>query len=363
MRTLEVALGDRSYPIVVGSGLYADLPRWLQLRHITPAHSLLVVTDSSVAPHYGKRVLTPLESAGYRVQMSVVPAGEASKSLDQLSRLVEEAIRFGMDRDSAVLALGGGVVGDLAGFLAAVYMRGIRFVQLPTTLLAHDSSVGGKTGVNHPLGKNMIGAFHQPELVLFDVDTLATLPERELASGFAEVIKHALIADADFAMWLEQHHEALLRRDPTLLTEAIVRGCAIKAQVVARDERESGLRAILNYGHTIGHALEAATGYRRWTHGEAVAIGMVGEAILGELLGTARDVSGFTRRLLALYGLPVTLDEPLSDEELLTLMRRDKKARQGEYVFVLPKGIGTVEVKKGVEERVIREALRRLKEE
>jgi 3-dehydroquinate synthase len=360
MRTLKVSTGERSYPIRIGRALYARLPEWLRDRGIGPERPLMLVTDTHVGPLYGKKVAGPLREAGYRVGEATVPAGESSKNLEQLSRLVEEGLRFGLDRQGVVLALGGGVVGDLAGFLAASYMRGIPFVQLPTTLLAHDSSVGGKVGVNHPLGKNVIGAFHQPLMVVFDVDTLRSLPRREVVSGYAEVVKHALIADDTFADWLLQNSERLLQLEPSLVEEAIWNGCRIKAEVVSKDEREAGLRAILNYGHTIGHALEAASGYAGLTHGEGVAIGMVGAAMLGEALGTARDVVKTTRRLLQAFQLPVHLAGEWSEDELLELMRRDKKARGGAYTFVLPERIGAVRVVRGVPEEAIRRVLRRL---
>jgi 3-dehydroquinate synthase len=360
MRTLKVSMGERSYPIHIGSDLYARLPGLLRDRGIGPDRPLMLVTDTHVRPLYGEKVTEPLREAGYRVGEATVPAGESSKSLEHLSRLVEEALRFGLDRQGVVLALGGGVVGDLAGFLAATYMRGIPFVQLPTTLLAHDSSVGGKVGVNHPLGKNVIGAFHQPVMVVFDVETLRTLPAREVISGYAEVVKEALIADASFADWLLRNSERLLRLEPALVEEAIWNGCRIKAEVVSRDEREAGLRAVLNYGHTIGHALEAASGYVGLTHGEGVSIGMVGAAMLGEALGTAREVVQPTKRLLTAFRLPVQLEGNWSEDDLLELMRRDKKVRGGAYTFVLPERIGAVRVVRGVPEEAIRKVLRQL---
>lgn len=361
MRTLKVSMGERTYPILIGSGLFVRLPELLRNRGIEPDRPLFLVTDTHVDPLYGEKVTGPLRAAGYRVGKATIPAGEASKSLEQLSRLVEAGLRFGLDRQGVVLALGGGVVGDLAGFLAASYMRGISFIQLPTTLLAHDSSVGGKVGVNHPLGKNVIGAFHQPLMVVFDVDTLRTLPAREVVSGYAEVVKHALIADNAFADWLLQNCDGLLRLEPSLVVEAIWNGCRIKAEVVSKDEREKGLRAILNYGHTIGHALEAASGYTGLTHGEGVSIGMVGAAMLGEVLGTARKVAEPTKRLLASFRLPVRLEGNWSQDELLKLMRRDKKVRGGAYTFVLPERIGLVRVVRGVPEEAILRVLRQLK--
>ncbi|MDR6224500.1 3-dehydroquinate synthase [Desmospora profundinema] len=363
MRTLWVETATTRYPIQIGSGLLKRLPVLLEEVEWTPPKRLMVVTDTHVAPLYLERVIASLTKAGYSVGSWVIPAGETSKSLSMVEQMAGEAIRQGLDRKSGILALGGGVVGDAAGFLAATYMRGIPFVQLPTTLLAHDSSVGGKVGVNHPLGKNMVGAFHQPDLVVFDVDTLKSLPAREMAAGFAEVIKEALIRDDSFVSWLEENRDGLMAKDPALLAEAIERGCRIKAEVVSQDEKESGLRAILNYGHTIGHALEAVTGYRRFIHGEAVAIGMVGAAMLGETLGLAHDVSGRTRRLIQSFELPVQAREAAEADALIRAMRRDKKSDQGSLTFVLPRKIGSVEIVKEVPEAAVRQVLSRLEGE
>ncbi|MFC4078086.1 3-dehydroquinate synthase [Salinithrix halophila] len=361
MKTIQVELAEKRYPIHIGSGLFEKLPQFLEGIGWGRERRLMLVADSHVSPLYAERVLKPLEQAGFTVGQITHPAGEESKSLHTLERLVEDCIRFGLDRSGAVLALGGGVTGDLAGFLAASYMRGIPFIQLPTTLLAHDSSVGGKVGVNHPLGKNMIGAFHQPAMVVFDTDVLKTLPEREILSGCAEVVKHALIWDASFADWLMEHHRQLMALEPEVTAEAIERGCRVKAAVVSQDEKESGIRAILNYGHTIGHALESVSGYGAFTHGEAVAVGMAGAALLGEALGTATEVFPFTRELLAAFRLPTHLSPVWAEEELLAAMKRDKKAKKGAYTFVLPTGIGSVVLQHGVEEAAIREVLARLR--
>ncbi|PTM58683.1 3-dehydroquinate synthase [Desmospora activa] len=363
MRTLWVETTTHRYPIQIGSGLLQRLPSLLEEVGWTPERRLFVVTDTQVAPLYLKEAVTTLQQAGYTVGSVVFPAGESSKTLQTLEQMTGEALRQGLDRKSGILALGGGVVGDAAGFLAATFMRGIPFVQLPTTLLAHDSSVGGKVGVNHPLGKNMIGAFHQPDLVVFDVDTLKTLPSREIASGFAEVIKEALIWDETFVRWLEENRAGLMALDAARLVEAIAGGCRMKAEVVSQDEKESGLRAILNYGHTIGHALEAVAGYGQFTHGEAVAIGMVGEALLGERLGLTTNVSQRTQALIQSYGLPYQLPTTAEVDELLVAMRRDKKAAQGALTFVLPRGIGSVEIVKEVPEAAVRQVLTQLKGE
>lgn len=361
MKTLHVQIGEGSYPIHIGAGLHGRLPELLREIGWRRERRLMLVTDDQVGPLYGEDVKRVLTDHGFQAGCLTVPAGESSKKLSLLEEMVGDCIEAGLDRSGAILALGGGVVGDLAGFLAASYMRGIPFIQLPTTLLAHDSSVGGKVGVNHPLGKNMIGAFHQPSMVVFDVETLNTLPEREVASGYAEVVKHALIRDEAFVRWLEERVDCLRRLEPDSVSEAIWKGCAVKKEVVSRDEKESGWRAILNYGHTIGHALEAAAGYGVLTHGEAVAIGMVGEAMLAEEMGLCPPVSERTAHLLSAFGLPTRLTMEITDEELLERMRRDKKAKHGRLTFVLPRDIGCVDIIHGVEEPVIRQALNRLR--
>lgn len=363
MRTLWVETTTARYPIHIGSGLFGRLPTLF--RHVGWASSkrVLVVTDNNVAPLYLAPVIDSLQVAGYSVGSWVMPAGESSKSLAMLEKMVGEAMRQGLDRTSGIVALGGGVVGDAAGFLAASYMRGIPFIQLPTTLVAHDSSVGGKVGVNHPLGKNMIGAFHQPDLVAFDVDALRTLPRREVSAGFAEVIKEALIWDQSFVAWLEVNRRELMAMETDLLAEAIERGCRIKAEVVSIDEKESDLRAILNYGHTIGHALEAVTGYRQLIHGEAVAIGMVGAARLGEKLGLAQEVARRTQALVQSFGLPHQTSVAAQADALIDAMRRDKKANQGSLTFVLPRDIGQVEIVNDVPETAVREVLSQLEGE
>jgi 3-dehydroquinate synthase len=283
--------------------------------------------------------------------------------LQILDQLYADAIEAGLDRSSVVLALGGGVVGDLAGFLAASFMRGISFVQLPTTLLAHDSSIGGKVGINHRLGKNYMGAFHQPLFVWFDVSVLSSLPERELVAGFAEVVKHALIWDLSFVDWLEEHYQELMSRELSKLEEAIYRGCQVKIAVVSDDETEKGLRAILNYGHTIGHALESVSDYKYYTHGEAISIGMVGAAMLSvEVLQSPRELVSRTKNILGKFSLPTKIDQPWSNDAMLALMKRDKKTKHGNYTFVLSKQLGQVEVVNGLDEATINKVLHQLKE-
>ncbi len=362
MKKLTVSLEHCSYPIYIGTDLLAKLPVYLQEAGITPQQKLMVISDSNVAPLYCSPILEALRQAGYQVGIEVVPAGEASKNLNQLEKLIGSCLQFGLDRQGVILALGGGVIGDLAGFVAASYMRGIRFVQIPTTLLAHDSSVGGKVGVNHALGKNVIGAFHQPALVLYDVGTLATLPKRELISGFAEVIKHGLIWDQAFVDWLAKEATDLLALHPEKLAEAIYHGCQVKVGVVSQDERESGIRAILNYGHTIGHALEAVSGYSYYTHGEAVAIGIAGAVQLScNRFGLDQEIVRVTTELLASFGLPTTYEAGrFTEQALLEAMKRDKKVKNDQYTFVLTRKLGQVEVVRGIDENEIRDVLRGL---
>jgi 3-dehydroquinate synthase len=361
MKKLTVTLSHTQYPIYIETGLLAKLPELLIAEKITPDRKLYVITDSNVAPLYLNQVLDPLRNAGFSVGSFVVPAGERSKSFKQVETLITECLQFGLDRQSVILALGGGVVGDLAGFVAAIYMRGISFIQIPTTLLAHDSAIGGKTGINHPLGKNMIGAFHQPRMVLFDPEVLHSLPRRELLSGFAEMIKHAFLWDPAFVQWLKEHAQGLLSLESERISEALYRSCAVKVAVVSRDEKEKGIRSLLNYGHTIGHALEAVTDYQRYTHGEAVAIGMAGAARLSvEVLGAEKDLIEETESLLKLYQLPTKADLALSQDAILQAIKRDKKAQNGEYTFVLAERIGRMRLVKGIREEPIRRVLSEL---
>jgi 3-dehydroquinate synthase len=344
---IEVDLGTRTYIVSVGAGLLADDAPWSALR---ACRHLLVVTDDNVGPLY----LPALQAFVPDHQLAVVtiPAGEASKTLDQCTRVFEALAAMRAGRDAGIIALGGGVIGDLAGFAAACWMRGIGFVQVPTTLLAMvDSSVGGKTGVNLPFGKNLVGAFHQPEAVIADIDTLATLPARERAAGLAEVVKYGAIGDAAFFAWLEDHAGALVVGDREALVHAIATSVRHKAAIVARDERESGERALLNFGHTFGHAIETATGYRRYLHGEAVAIGMVQAARLSERLGLApRGDGDRMAALLERLGLPVHPPAGLDAMQLLDLMRLDKKALSSGMRFVVWHGIGKAELRADIDD-------------
>ncbi|MEK3862464.1 3-dehydroquinate synthase [Paenibacillus sp. FSL H7-0716] len=363
MRTINVDLGDRSYPIHIGSGLLHNIGQYCAEAGLSTRSPLLVVSDSEVAPRYLPALEEALSQQGYTVVSHIMPAGEASKSLTVYEEVMTTAIQAGLDRNSAVLALGGGVVGDLAGFVAATYMRGIGFLQIPTTILAHDSSVGGKVAVNHPLAKNMVGAFYQPSLVLYDLDTLRTLPPRQVSSGLAEVVKHGLIMDKEFAYWCREHADELLALNAEALGYALERGCAIKAHVVANDEREHGLRAILNLGHTIGHAIEAVGGYGVFLHGEAIAIGMAGSALLAVKLGRDRSIYEDTVSMLSALSLPIQLPSEYDEEELMEAMMHDKKFKEGRMTFIVPDAIGAVSIVNDVQESLVREVLAELKKE
>ncbi|MGO4494530.1 3-dehydroquinate synthase [Paenibacillus sp. 2RAB27] len=363
MRELTVELGERSYPIYIGQGILTNISALFDRAKLSRKSPLLIVTDESVAALHLERVLTLLRDGGFAATACVVPAGETSKSLAQLEGIVTAALQAGLDRNSAIIALGGGVVGDLAGFAAASFMRGIRFVQIPTTILAHDSSVGGKVAVNHPMAKNIIGAFHQPELVLFDIDLLLTLPEREVKAGLSEVIKHGLIWDAAFTQWCDENADKLLGLDPEALSYALYIGCQVKAIVVSQDERENDLRAILNLGHTIGHALEAVAGYGELLHGEAIAIGMVGAAKLAQQFGYSEDIHTVTRGLFVKYGLPVSIPSHLDTDRIMSAMMHDKKFKEGSMVYIIPTEIGKVEIRKDVTSQQVREIVDLLKGE
>jgi 3-dehydroquinate synthase len=336
MQRLTIELGERSYPILIGPGLLDDAAA---LAEAVPARDVLVVSNEVVGPLYLDRLCASL--TGKRTAAVLLPDGEQHKTLEVAARVFDALVRGRMNRDACVVALGGGVVGDIAGFAAACYQRGIDFVQVPTTLLAQvDSSVGGKTGVNHPGGKNLIGAFHQPRAVVSDTRTLDTLPPRELRAGLAEVIKYGLIADLAFLEWLEANVPALLALDPAALAHAIRRSCEIKAEIVAEDEREHGRRALLNLGHTFGHAIEAAAGYGEWLHGEAVGVGMLLATDLSRRLGWVgdRDLTR-VRELLLRAGLPVSAP-PIGASRALDLMGMDKKVLGGRLRLVLLERLG-----------------------
>ncbi|KAG2694178.1 hypothetical protein I3843_08G124700 [Carya illinoinensis] len=337
--TVDVDLGDRSYPIYIGSGLL-DQPHLLQ-RHVL-GKRVLVVTNDTVAPLYLNKVVEALTKGNPNVSVEsvILPDGEKYKDMDTLMKIFDKAIESRLDRRCTFIALGGGVIGDMCGFAAASFLRGVNFIQIPTTVMAQvDSSVGGKTGINHRLGKNLIGAFYQPQCVLIDTDTLNTLPDRELASGLAEVIKYGLIRDADFFEWQEKNMQALMARDPSALTYAIKRSCENKAEVVSLDEKESGLRATLNLGHTFGHAIETGFGYGQWLHGEAVAAGTVMAVDMSYRLGWIDDsIVKRARDILQQAKLPTTPPNTMTVEMFKSVMAVDKKVADGLLRLILLKG-------------------------
>ncbi|AWW47252.1 3-dehydroquinate synthase [Polynucleobacter paneuropaeus] len=351
MKTLKVDLGQRSYPIFIGSDLI-DRPELFEA--CSKASSIYIVTNTTVAPLYAERLSKTLASFGKSVRTIALPDGESFKDWKNLQTIFDELLKHGADRQTVLIALGGGVIGDMTGFAAASFMRGIRFIQVPTTLLSQvDSSVGGKTGINHPLGKNMIGAFHQPIAVIADLSTLKTLPPRELSAGLAEVIKHGAIADANFLNWIEANTSALLACDIEAMSHAVLRSCEIKSAVVSADEREGGVRATLNFGHTFGHAIEAGMGYGEWLHGEAVGCGMVMGAKLSCLLKkiTQADADRLTRIIHSMH-LPTTAPK-FGAERYIELMQVDKKAEGGQIRYVLLEQIGKAYIATAPHEAVV----------
>jgi len=354
MEQLTVALGERSYPIVIGQGTLAQ-PQWLS--QAIRGRRVAIVTNETVAPLYLASLRDTL--AGFAVDELILPDGEQFKSLEVFNRIMTWLLEQGHARDTTLIALGGGVIGDITGFAAACYQRGVDFIQVPTTLLSQvDSSVGGKTAVNHPLGKNMIGAFYQPKLVLIDTNSLSTLPPRELAAGLAEVIKYGIIYDGEFFAWLEAHLEQLIALEPEALTHAIARCCQIKAEIVAADETEKGQRALLNLGHTFGHAIEAEMGYGNWLHGEAVGAGMVMAATTAEALGlvSGEEVARMVG-LIKRAGLPVEPPQSMHFDDFMRHMRRDKKVIGGQLRLVLPEGIGVARIVADVADEILRRVI------
>lgn len=354
MSKLTVELGDRSYPILIEAGLLSQ-PQLF--KPFIKGPLAVIVTNDTVAPFYLDKVKAACGDV--RVETITIPDGEQYKSLEQFNVIMTRLLEMNAARDTTLIALGGGVIGDLCGFAAASYQRGVPFIQVPTTLLSQvDSSVGGKTAVNHVLGKNMIGAFYQPVFVAIDTETLSTLPAREFAAGMAEVVKYGIIYDKDFFKWLDDHADNLKKLHPTTLADAIYRCCEIKADVVAKDEREGGLRAILNLGHTFGHAIEAEQGYGNWLHGEAVAAGMVLACQTAEALNwmTASE-SRQVKALLEVFNLPVSGPDNMSKEAYMKHMRRDKKVEAGNIRFVIPKGIGHAVVTKEVNDDILNRIL------
>ena len=338
MQTLKVELANRSYPIHIGRNLISEAS--LVLPHLKRKH-VAIVTNTTVAPLYLNKLSEALQSAGIKVIPIILPDGEAYKNTETLNKIYDVLLQNRCERSTTLVALGGGVIGDLTGYAAATYLRGVPFIQIPTTLLSQvDSSVGGKTGINHPLGKNMIGAFYQPQLVIADIDTLQTLPSREFSAGMAEVIKYGLIRDADFFDWLETNITSLMKLDEQVLSYAIYRSCQNKAEVVARDEHEQGERALLNLGHTFGHAIENAMGYGVWLHGEAVAAGTMMAADLSERTGwlTAIEIIRI-QNIFKAVNLPIEAPQ-LGVEKYLDLMGLDKKVENGKIRLILQQAIG-----------------------
>jgi len=338
---IEVGLGERSYPIIIGTGVLSQIGPQLRAQAIGKRYG--IISDDRVATLYGERLQRSLGEAGLSCELITFPHGEASKHLQTVGTLASTLAERGFDRKDALIALGGGVTGDITGFLAAIYMRGIPFVQVPTSLLAQvDSSVGGKTGVDIPQGKNLIGSFYQPKAVFVDTEVLQTLPREEFLGGMAEVIKYGASIDADFFSWLGEHRDSILALDPSFIIPMVRRCCEMKAEVVEKDEREGGLRRILNFGHTIGHAVEAASGYQL-IHGYAVAIGMRAVADLAVRGGMAgSDVAEAIEKLLLAYGLPVSIPPEYEPEILRGYLQTDKKTVGGRVFFVLPEAIGRV---------------------
>lgn len=355
MQTLEVALGNRAYPIHIGRGLLQQTA--LILPHLT-RKNVAIITNTTVAPLYLEKLTSSLRDAGVSVIEIILPDGEAHKNADTLNLIYDALLKNRCERSTTLIALGGGVIGDLTGYAAATYLRGVPFIQIPTTLLSQvDSSVGGKTGINHPLGKNMIGAFYQPKLVLADIDTLQTLPKRELSAGVAEVIKYGLIRDADFFDWLEVNISKLMALDEAVTSYAIYRSCKNKAEVVAADEHETGERALLNLGHTFGHAIENGMGYGVWLHGEAVAAGTMLAADLSQRLGWL-SADEFLRifKLLTASNLPLIAPK-LGAEKYLDLMASDKKVADGKIRLVLQQGIGKAVITSDYDTAKLKETL------
>lgn len=344
-KEFTVSVHEKSYQVYITRGKITGLGRLIK-EQIPRVWKSFIISDETVDHLYGDLVFQILAEAGLQPAKAVIPAGEQSKSLETVSDLYSRLSEHGVNRNSAVIALGGGMIGDLAGFVAASYMRGLPLVQVPTTLLSEaDSSLGGKVAVNHAQGKNMIGFFYHPELVFTDIDFLKTLPQVEINAGIAEIIRHGMILDADFFSWIEKNAQAIRQFVPDVMVELIYRSCQIKKGVIEQDEREAGYRSILNFGHTIGHALETVTGYQRYRHGEAVAIGMVQICRLAEKLGwLAHEDVQRVSNLLQQFALPVDLPVDVSSESLMEVMQRDKKSFQGKIKLIVPRGIGQVQI-------------------
>jgi 3-dehydroquinate synthase len=356
VQTLQVGLGERSYPIIIGKGILGQIGTLLKTAGVATRYG--IISDDRVTALYGDKVVDALQQAGIQADLFTFPHGEASKCLETVGKLASRLAEHGFDRGAGLIALGGGVTGDITGFLASIYMRAIPFIQIPTSLLAQvDSSVGGKTGVDIPQGKNLIGTFYQPRAVYIDTDVLQTLPKNEFLGGMAEVIKYGASIDADFFSWLQQHRDAILGLDPAVIIPMIRRCCEMKAAVVEQDEKEGGLRRILNFGHTIGHAVEAASGYQL-NHGYAVAIGMRAVADLAVRSGLAEPaVAEQISELLRQFGLPLEIPAEYDRSTLRQFMLTDKKARSGRLVFVVPVALGKVSITDQIDDTVLNAVL------
>lgn len=354
MQTLYVELGERRYPIFIGS----DLDPKALLEPYIHGRQVMIVSNETIAPLYLARYVAAIEALGKTVATCILPDGEKYKNIEHLNLIFDALLASGFNRDCTVLALGGGVIGDMAGFASACFQRGVYFIQVPTTLLSQvDSSVGGKTGINHPLGKNMIGAFQQPQVVLADMSQLKTLPARELSAGLAEVIKYALLGDTDFLAWLEQHIDDLVQGDEAALAEAVYRSCAHKARIVANDEKEQGERALLNLGHTFGHAIESYLGYGEWLHGEAVATGMVMAADLSQRMGwiSTEDLVR-TKNIIQRANLPIVCPQ-IPFDDFLAYMAHDKKVLNGQLRLVLMQAVGQAIITKTFDVELMKQAI------
>ena len=359
MNKIRVELGERSYTIASGSGILKDIGK--SLERFDFSRKAAIVSNPTVYDLYGKTLRSSLSDSGFEIIEIILPDGEEYKNLSSVEKIYEQLLKMRFDRKSVLIALGGGVIGDITGYAASTYMRGIDFIQVPTTLLAQvDSSVGGKTGVNHALGKNMIGTFWQPRLVWVDISTLHSLSRRNFLAGMAEIIKYGIIWDSAFFDFLEKKRETLLSLNPEDIIHIINRSCEIKADVVSRDERESGIRAILNFGHTIGHAIETATGYTTFLHGEAIAIGMHVEAILAHEAGLiGSDEISRIRHLLKTFGLPTEIPAGIDLTALFGAMKLDKKTVSGDVKFILPEQIGRVRIQGNIPEKIVQQAIKK----
>ncbi len=359
MKKIRVELGERSYTIATGTGILREIGK--SLERFDFSKSAAIVSNPTVFALYGKTLTDSLSDSGFQVVEIILPDGEEYKNLSSVEIIYEQLLKMRFDRRSVLIALGGGVIGDITGYAASTYMRGIDFIQVPTTLLAQvDSSVGGKTGVNHALGKNMIGTFWQPRLVWVDISTLHSLSRRNFLAGIAEIIKYGIIWESAFFDFLEKKREAILSLNPDDVSHIITRSCEIKADVVSRDERESGLRAILNFGHTIGHAIETVTGYTTFLHGEAVAIGMHVEALIAQEEGLIKSAEvSRIQHLLKTFGLPTEIPAGIDVSALMSAMKLDKKAVSGDVKFILPEQIGTVRIQGNITEKAIQQAIKK----